>query len=686
MQSTTKHPNISYRPDVQGLRAVAIALVVLAHAHVPGFAGGFVGVDVFFVLSGYLITGLLVREYTADGGIQYVRFVARRLKRLLPALLMMLVVVIVAASFLLSAYETRMQSGSFFYSATWTSNLFFAFVERDYFSALQSEDLFLHTWSLGIEEQFYLVWPWLVSCAFLLFTSKASAERERNALLAVLAAVFVASLLLCLYWSKTEPLLSFYMMPSRGWQFALGAAVFVGFHDLRSENQLAATRKSSQLFDVAVGVTGILLIVGSSMLLKPSDAYPSYLALFPSFGAAMAIAAGTRSSNHLSEVLAHRYLVWLGDRSYSLYLWHWPVFILGQSFGVTSTAIGVATLIGISVALAIMSFRLVELPFWKGRFSNAPHRQAILVSVLAVLVLTGVSDGLRRTVYGDSVQTVIADGYDPRMDLSAELYGPDVVCDTWYFDARLTPCGIGARDGDYLAVLIGDSIGAQWSSMVSGIFSAPDWQVIVLTKSSCAMVDESYPYGRDAADSEVCTTWRNSALDYIGALKPAVVIVGSGAHYDFSESQWIDGTARVLARLTEAANKVVVIPGTPVLSFDGPSCLEQPYRFSLRLSGSTRECEEAQSSTTHIDSARKLELAAEKFPRASVLDLADLVCPDERCAARTKGGLVVFRDSQHLTLSFVNSLIPLVRERLITMGIVNESISAPRIPSLATPE
>lgn len=683
MQSTTEHPNISYRPDIQGLRAVAIAVVVLAHANVPSLAGGFVGVDVFFVLSGYLITGLLVREYTADGGIQYVRFIARRLKRLLPALLMMLVVVIVAASFLLSAYETRMQGGSFIFSATWTSNLFFAFVDRDYFSALQAKDLFLHTWSLGIEEQFYLVWPWLVTCTFLLFTSKVDVDRRRSVLLAVLGFVFAASLLLCLYWSKTEPLLSFYMMPSRGWQFALGAAVFVGFHDLRNELQVASLGKYSRSSDVAVGIIGFLLILGSVVLLEPGDAYPGYFALFPSFGAAMAIIAGTRSSNRLSRVLAHRYLVWLGDRSYSLYLWHWPVLVLGDSFGMTNSPIGIASLIGISLVFAILSFRFVELPFWKGQFSFAPQRQAILASVLAVLVVISVSEGLRHNVYGDSAQTAIAGGYDPRIDVSPLIYGPGRICDTWYFDASVTPCGIGARDGDSLAVLIGDSIGAQWSSLVSGIFAAPDWQVIVLTKSSCAMVDESYHYHRIAADYEVCTKWRNSALDYIGELKPDVVIVGSSANYDFSESQWVDGTARVLATLTEAARNVVIIPGTPILSFDGPSCLEEPYRFSFRLSDSTRECEEVLHTSKHVDVAMKLELAAERFPRASVLDLADLVCLDERCAARMENGVVVFRDSQHLTMSFVDSLIPEARERLVTMGVINEPDRGSPLPSAA---
>ena len=153
---------LSYRPDIQGLRAVAILLVVLAHAGIPAFSGGFVGVDVFFVLSGYLISGLLIQEYEANGNIRLVAFIGRRLKRLLPALLAMLCIVIVAASALLSAYQVEQQSASIVYAATWTSNIYFAVTTFDYFSTPQSQDLFLHTWSLGVEEQFYIFWPLLL--------------------------------------------------------------------------------------------------------------------------------------------------------------------------------------------------------------------------------------------------------------------------------------------------------------------------------------------------------------------------------------------------------------------------------------------------------------------------------------------------------------------------------------------
>jgi peptidoglycan/LPS O-acetylase OafA/YrhL len=668
-QLTTVPTTISYRPDIQGLRAIAIALVLLAHSNVPGFAGGYVGVDVFFVLSGYLITGLLVKERLSTGGVRYGRFLARRLKRLLPALLTMLIVVIVAASLLLSAYETRMQSGSFLFSATWTSNFFFAFVDRDYFSALQTADLFLHTWSLGIEEQFYVVWPWLVSSSFLLIKSNARANRERNALLCVLTAIFAGSFLLSLYWSKTQPLLSFYMMPSRGWQFALGAAIFVWFHDFGHEQQAKAKRSTSLLAGLPIGVMGILLIVGSAVLLDSEVTYPGYFALIPSLGATLVIAAGRNGRRTgLSGILASKQFVWLGDRSYSLYLWHWPVFVFGNSLGLSNTAIGLVSLVGISVLFAMLSYRFIELPFWRGQFSRAKPVRTILLSVLAIVAAIGVADSMKRNIYGIPTETMTTDSYNPRLD-APPIYAAGLGCDTWYLRAELVPCRVGAENAKLTAVLLGDSIGAQWFSIFPEIFSAPDWQVIVLTKSACAIVDETYYYDKVGADYEVCTEWRNSALEYIDAIKPDIVFVGSAAVYDFSESQWVDGTSRVLARLTAAANQVVIIPGTPALTFNGPSCLHQPYRFSYRLRDSNRECEEAKNSSRDDEIMAYLQRSANDFASAQVLNLSDLVCPDRRCAARREDGITVFRDEQHLTMSFVNSQIPVIHDRLLAMGL-----------------
>jgi peptidoglycan/LPS O-acetylase OafA/YrhL len=657
--------SLSFRPDVQGLRAIAVALVVLAHAKIPGFAGGFVGVDVFFVLSGYLITGLLVRERVSSGTIRYGQFLARRLRRLLPAMLAMLAIVLIAASLLLSAYEVRMQTGSAVFAASWTSNFFSAFSEFDYFSALTARDLFLHTWSLGVEEQFYLVWPWLILLAFAAKLAGAQSPNMQSSLLVLLAVTFATSLALCIYWAGSDPVLGFYMMPARGWQFALGSIVYVAAYDFGQRNSSGQAVAKSASFAAFIAGFGLILIFGSAFALHEDLTYPGLYAMVPSLGAAMVIAAGHGSAKTIvGKTLASRYFVWVGDRSYSIYLWHWPVLVLGSAYGLTQSRLGLGCLVLVSVALAAVTYRFIELPFWKGRFSNTAPRQAVLVSAFSITLMVGFTHFLTLSVHGrPEVAGQYRAGYEARSDLPA-IYQEGLICDTWYSSAELTPCETGNLEADRTAVLFGDSIGAQWVEMFFRIYAQPDWRVIVLTKSSCAVADEEYYYDRVGGTYDVCTAWRESAMQFLEELGPSIIFVGSSSTYDFSASQWRDGTSRILERLSASAEQVVLIPGTPALTFDGPACLESPYRFSFRLHDSRRECEQALVDETSTVVAGYLVDAAERFDNAHVLNLNDLVCPQRRCAAQRTDGVVVFRDRQHLTNSFVLAQVAEVQRRL----------------------
>lgn len=265
-----------FRPALQGLRAIAIMLVVLAHAGVTLFGGGFVGVDVFFVLSGYLISGLLLRELGQSGGIAFARFYARRLRRLLPALIVMLGLTAAAAHWLLSGVEARAQLASAPFAATWISNLYFAFTTIDYFDELATRDLFLHTWSLGVEEQFYLVWPILLLALFVIGCWKRSASRYPMGFVS-LTLVFLVSLALSLYWSMNAPHAALYLMPSRIWQFALGAMVYLAFQNvpLRETGSTPDLRRTATAAWLAL-MTGLLLILGSAVLLRPNQTYPGF--------------------------------------------------------------------------------------------------------------------------------------------------------------------------------------------------------------------------------------------------------------------------------------------------------------------------------------------------------------------------------------------------------------------------
>jgi peptidoglycan/LPS O-acetylase OafA/YrhL len=664
--SSTK---LSFRRDIQGLRAVAVALVILAHAGVAGFAGGYVGVDVFFVLSGYLITGLLLEERVATGTIGYGEFLARRLRRLLPAMLAMLLVVLIVSTIVLTPFEMRQQSRSFPYAAAWISNFFFSFAERDYFLALQDHDLFLHTWSLGVEEQFYLIWPWLV-LLFVGFKARVADRLSQGKVILVgFAMVFVASLVLSIYLSANLPLLAFYMMPSRFWQFALGSGVYAGMHMAFDWRAVSIGRKGKIGAWIA-GLTGVTLVIGSAVLLSPDISYPGWYALAPSFGAALLIAAGRIWDRAAAgPILSSGLFVWIGDRSYSLYLWHWPILILGTATGISGLVAGKLVLVALTVALAMLSYRYIELPFWKGRFRAAIPKHVVVYAVTTIIVSVTAYNALERQVFGSSVESLVADGYDPRMDADPRVYLSGLHCDTGHFATQVVPCALGNPSGERLAVLLGDSIGAQWSPAVSEVFPSPEWQILVLTKSACAIVDKTWHYNKAGGDYTVCTEWRNLVLDYIDMIAPDVLIIGSSATYNFTATDWVDGTTRVLQRVAPSVGHVVLIAGTPHLSFDGPSCLEDPWRFSFRLINGDRECEEAMTETRSDVVANYLRQSARGFANVGVVELGGAVCPDGRCAAQTPDGVVIFRDEKHITASFARSLVPLFKDRLKVLGV-----------------
>jgi len=664
----TQVTTLTYRPDLQGLRAVGIILVVLAHTGASLFPGGFVGVDVFFVLSGYLITGLLIQEYNGSGSIALLPFMARRLKRLLPALFFMLCIVVVTSLALLSNYEAIQQTSSVMYAATWTSNLFFSLSTIDYFAELKAKDLFLHTWSLGVEEQFYLLWPVLILFVFTLLKKLRIIEIQRSQLLAILGVLFLASFGLSWYWTAKNPLWSFYMMPARIWQFSLGAAAFVWFQGKRPVcGELGGNTVLSPVFGRGLEAIGLGLIFGSAVLIHPNVAYPGFLALIPSFGALLVISAGHHGNAHVTScVLAHPALVWIGDRSYSWYLWHWPVLMLGFSLGLQHVFAATTALVLLSFLLAMLSYRYVELPLWKGALGNTNPTRIIMLSVFAMLTMIWSAQNYLIATPKSVDAPSVSFASQARSDIPI-IYAQG--CDASFFNADVRPCIFGETNAQKTVVLLGDSIGAQWFSLLPEIFKPHEWRVIILTKSSCPMVDEDVFLGRIRQTYAVCTAWRNAALDYLASIRPDIVFVGSAATHEFSKTQWVNGSARVLARLTKTASQVFVLPGTPTLSFDGPGCLERNYPATQKSNIGNQICREAVVGKQTGMVARYLEQAVERFPNAKMLNLNDLVCPGGHCSAQNSAGLVVFRDQQHLTDSFVRAQVPIVRERLKVLGV-----------------
>ncbi len=643
---------LRHRDDIQGLRAVAVVLVLLSHFGVSLFGGGFVGVDVFFVISGYLITAMLWHELLRNGRIRLAGFYARRLRRLMPALVVMIAATLAAALLLLSSFEIREQTGSLPYALTWSSNLYFAFTHTDYFAWLRHRDLYLHTWSLGVEEQFYLLWPLVL---WALFRASKRESRRRLVLLLLLG----LSLAGCVLVTATASRWAFYLPLFRIWQFALGA---LAFHLGRAP---AGTGRAAPGL---LGLAGLALILGSALFLDRGMAYPGGWALLPSVGAALVIVAGGAAPLPLLSTPA---AVWIGDRSYSLYLWHWPVLVLGMAWGLHETRLGLPGLALLVLVLAMASYRLIELPFWKGRFSRRGSAEAVIAAAAV---------GMALAVTGLTLAAVAASAVKAQHDGEVLAARGDVPlfyfmgCDHWYHDSELIPCELGRRDQDRkdtsTVVLLGDSIGAQWAPMLPIVF--PRARHLVLVKSSCPIVDAPVYNEHIGAEYTICSQWREKALSYLESLHPDVVLIGSASTYGYSDEQWREGSRRILRRLAPVSGEVIVIAGTPRLGFDGPGCLarlgEYP-RLADRFCSSPRDHDSRISRVSAL-----LGQAVAGLPRVHLLDPAPMVCPDRTCRARSREGDVVFHDNQHLTKSFVRKLTThSLRHRITAM------LSTPRL-------
>lgn len=639
---------------MEGLRALAILLVVAAHTGIPHLTGGFVGVDVFFVLYGYLITGLLQREIDSEGHLSFGHFYARRFRRLLPALALMLVIVGFASAMLLPPSSQIVQATAAASAAIWLSNIYFAFSDLNYFSSDATHNLFLHTWSLGVEEQFYLIWPPLLSFILLRKKGPGSLRNATIAMTLIVGLGFLASLWLGQY----KPHMTFYMMPLRAWQFATGGLTWLLFGSAKTKDPQA--KQFVPRVGSSAGWLGLTLIFASAILYSKDSTYPGWRALLPTFGTALIIYAGTQlNSSYVSRWLAARPLQRIGEISYSWYLWHWPCLLLGAvlttNYGLPQRLLAVAT----SLVIATAAYRWVELPIRKQqRWISRPGR-AVLASIGAMIIVNLLAIHWANTA-SHWLQRPKQLRYVAAQRDSPVIYA--MGCDDWYQDSKVKPCLFGPRVTSHTIVLMGDSIGAQWFPAVATAFDRPGWRLVVLTKSSCPMVDAPFFYTRIGRDYTECTIWRRNALAEVAALHPDILILGSVQTANFTHRQWVDGTASVLKAVAPSTGHIYLIRATPHLRFDGPECLASKNWLSVP-GASNSACEAPAKDLDDEQIFAWLKAAADRFANVSTLDMNDLVCPHGRCAAE-RSGMVIFRDSQHLTASFAETLASDLAERM----------------------
>jgi peptidoglycan/LPS O-acetylase OafA/YrhL len=663
-------PETRFRPDIEGLRAIAVLLVVAAHVGIPHLAGGFVGVDVFFVISGFLITSLLLREAERTGRISVPRFYARRAMRLLPAAAVVLVATLVAARFLLPL--TRLgEFGKDALAATgYFANLRFAAIGTDYLRADQAPSPFQHFWSLAVEEQFYLVWPLLILAGAYLW-------RRRRPLAAILAVLSLASFALSVTETARSAPWAYFGPHTRAWELGAGALL-----------ALAATRirGNAGLGWAGLGWAGLGAVLAAAVLFDGSTPYPSWRALLPVAGAVALIAAGGKG---VGGLLGLRPMQTIGRLSYGWYLWHWPVLMMFPAARTWQKALLAAGALG----LAWLTYRFVENPLRQGRRSvgkslglgGAFSATVAAAAILLVLLPHGVESAGRRA----DLRTTLATAKDPAASLARTIAAsrnmgalpanltpklkkasrdrPRVWDNGCHTDTPVTVapegCVFGDPNGTETVVLFGDSHAAQWFPAMEAIATQRHWRLVELTKSSCTAAD--LPVWHDTLKRAYteCQAFHASALDRIARLRPSLVVIGSSFNYRPAQpaadvaGQWRAAWDRTFGTLEATGARVAAIADTPYMGGPVPECLAEPAN-----AGKAGKCTRSLRSALRGPEQREVFLAYAGRPRTTVINPITWFCTD--ACPPVVGNLLVYRDSNHMTTTYSAALAPLLGARL----------------------
>lgn len=649
------HSRVSrFRPDIEGLRAIAVLLVVAAHANVPGLAGGFVGVDVFFVISGFLITRLLHAEWLGSGRIDIPGFYARRLRRLLPAYAFMLAFALLAIRLVYAPLEQPDWLASGFAATLYYSNLHFAHLATDYMAPVAKLDPFLHTWSLGVEEQFYLAWP------LLLLLAGALARRCRGRLDAwalLLGGLLLASFAASAYLTFLRQPLAFFLPFTRAWEFGAGALVALYAPRLLAPGGLPARPAVA----TGAGLGGLALLLAAATGFSPQTPFPGFAALLPVAGTALLIlAAPAAPASPVNRLLGLPPVQWLGRLSYGWYLWHWPLLVIGRILLPAPSLSFDLALATVALLMAQVSYSLVEhpvrsSPFFQRRLTTYAMAAAIALAGSGVLTLA--SHSAQAIAESPRFRRLMAS-----MDDVPMIYKYN--CDGWFYDSRLNECVTGVISSRKTVVLIGDSHAGQWFSAVQAIAQQEGWRLILMTKSACPIIDQDYFYDRIGRVFTECREWRRKAVERIQALRPALLIVANSEHYNFSEQQWREGLRRMLAPLADVSGHLVVLRDTPNPGFSPPECLAR-REWNPRLS--LRDCSFNPATTLSPAVLRAYQATVASRPNMAIVDMTDQLCRESPCQVRV-GDLVKYRDDNHLTDTFVRVLAPSLATALAQAG------------------
>ena len=678
-----------FRKDIEGLRAIAVLLVVLFHAGVSQLSGGYVGVDVFFVISGFLITQHLLGEADSFGRIRFARFYARRARRLLPLGSLVIILTVGATWFLTSALDTHQVS----LEAIWTSlfgiNIYLAANGVDY-QANQDPSPLNHFWSLSVEEQFYLVWPAFIVLLLLAARKFGASPRTSRLVAGVgIALLLCASLTYSVIEMRSAATAAYFLPTSRAWELALGGMVAV------AAGWLSRRRAVGNGF---VALLGLAMIGYSALVFSESTHFPGAWALIPAGGSALVIASGLRGPHPVERrFLALPPMQAIGRLSYGWYLWHWPLLVLAAVvLGEELTLSQGIMLVLIAFWLAICSYIALENPLRSMPAIVRRPRNGLLLGATCIalsLVVAGTAwiatssvraTGAAAEPVGDAAQiptlvrstaptgavpgnlapTLEAAGRDiPHLDAAdgqschATLESSEISS-----DGSGTCVAGGTEAGTRTVVLTGDSHAFQWLPALQVIASENNWRLVNLTKAACPLYDFALESAQLKRDYTECYLWRADVLDRIRAERPAMIITSaaifSDREGDFSE-RWDSGVSATLAELRQTGAAVVELDDTPFPRKDIPKCLAKNLKAA-------DECNLPRGTAKGDPERRDRTTLLAQAAGALTIDPFSWFCGPKECPVIV-GNTLVYRDNSHITATYAAQLAPLLAQALPTI-------------------
>ncbi|NJN94754.1 MAG: acyltransferase [Anaerolineales bacterium] len=660
-----------YRPDIEGLRAIAILLALGYHADVPGFSGGYVGVDIFFVLSGYLITWLLVHEAQETGAISLGRFYARRARRLLPAMVVMLLATVMVGAVIYAPFEQRDLASTAIATATYWSNIHFANLATDYLSPASETNPFLHTWSLSVEEQFYLLWPLFVMLLLGVARWQGRAVNHRRLWWGAILLTGL-SFALSVYLTSTRQPMAFFLLPARAWEFAAGALAVL----LPPPEKLKSFMPKFLNVDLPGGATPLLGWVGlgglvaANLFFDRSTAFPGVAALLPVLATVLLLRAGAGpAETGITKLLSLRPLQEIGRLSYSWYLWHWPVLVFATANYRLPLGVRLA-LLAVSLLLAAASYHFVESPIRYHRVLVRRSGYSLAMAACITILGLGLTYGWRQLSVSWAKLPEQA-RFTQVIDELPEIYNTGCHADFFEVGLKVENCTAGPADASRRLVLFGDSHAAQWYPALEQLATEQGWRLISLTKSACPAVDLLKFHPRMGRDYVECSEWRQAALQVMKELKPDLVVVSSSAS-QIQRSEWQPGMERILDSLSETSRSVVLLRDTPYPGFDVPRCLAR-HQWGAAITP-VPACEIVAQNKASIELYNLQLEAAAHYPNVFVVDMEPYICPEMPCQLE-RDELILYRDSHHLSVPFVKSLTETLAMQLSRAGAPQGTVS-----------